>query len=57
MASATIRCSESAVRCGFGINFNAIYEALRAVNSDHCSPAMADDELRTWTPTTARSPG
>ena len=31
----------------FGIDFNAIKEALRVINSEHCSPPMDDEELRT----------
>ncbi len=31
----------------FGVEYNAIYEALRAVNADHCSPALDDCALRT----------
>jgi Bifunctional DNA primase/polymerase, N-terminal/Primase C terminal 1 (PriCT-1) len=30
----------------FGIDFNAIAESLRAVNLDHCTPPIEDDELR-----------
>jgi hypothetical protein len=31
----------------FGIEFNAIFESLRAVNADQCTSALEDDELRT----------
>lgn len=30
----------------YGVDLNAILESLRAVNADHCSPALNDDELR-----------
>lgn len=30
----------------YGVDLNAILESLRAVNADHCSPALDDDELR-----------
>ncbi len=30
----------------FGIDFNAIYGSLRAVNADHCQPPIEDEELR-----------
>ncbi len=30
----------------FGLEYNAIYESLRATNADHCDPALGDDELR-----------
>jgi Bifunctional DNA primase/polymerase, N-terminal/Primase C terminal 1 (PriCT-1) len=38
----------------FGVDFNAILETLRAVNADHCSPALADEELRTIAASAAR---
>ena len=30
----------------FGLEYNAIYESLRATNADHCDPPMEDGELR-----------
>ena len=30
----------------FGLGFNAVHEALRAANADHCDPGLADEELR-----------
>jgi hypothetical protein len=30
----------------YGVDLNAILESLRAVNADHCEPALDDDELR-----------
>ena len=30
----------------FGLEYNAIYESLRATNADHCDPPMDDGELR-----------
>lgn len=30
----------------FGIEYNAIYESLRATNADHCEPPLPDEELR-----------
>jgi hypothetical protein len=31
----------------FGIELDAIHEALKAINADHCTPPMAETELRT----------
>lgn len=30
----------------FGLEFNAIYQALKAANTDHCEPPLPDEELR-----------
>jgi putative DNA primase/helicase len=30
----------------WGIEYNAMFEALRAINADHCDPALTDEELR-----------
>lgn len=38
----------------YGVDLNAILESLRAVNVDHCSPALNDDELRTIAASAAR---
>jgi len=38
----------------FGIELNAIYEALRAVNVDHCEPPLVDAELRAIAASTMR---
>jgi Bifunctional DNA primase/polymerase, N-terminal/Primase C terminal 1 (PriCT-1) len=40
----------------FGIELNAIYEALRAVNHDHCEPCLGDEELRSIAACVAQYP-
>lgn len=38
----------------FGVELNALFEALRAVNADHCDPPLEDDELRQIAASVAR---
>jgi putative DNA primase/helicase len=40
----------------FGVEFNAIYEALKAVNADHCEPGLPEQDLRTIAASAARYP-
>ena len=40
----------------WGVEYNAILEALRAVSSDHCEPALDDEELRQIAASAARYP-
>jgi len=53
------RRNDTLVRIGcalrrWGIEYNAILESLRAVNSDHCDPALEDEELRQIAASAAR---
>jgi hypothetical protein len=38
----------------WGVQYNAILEALRAVNADHCEPSLDDEELRQIAASVAR---
>ena len=38
----------------WGVDYNAILEALRAINADHCGPPLEDDEVRQIAASAAR---
>jgi hypothetical protein len=38
----------------YGVDFNAIYESMRAINADHCEPPLPEDEVRSLAASAAR---